>query len=490
MAQHLVRKGPNALYCKVSIPRPLRRHFLSESGKEKDAIWEPMGQDPVAAKTRCADRVAHWLHVFARLQAGETLEDIKASEDIDRANAELAEAFARERREHIADFSPEQLAAELWKMAFARDHADKRLRELEDRAKATGLTEAEYQEHLRREGIRMMPPVRWVEPATVPAAPVEPPVSETVSEAAEELAKALQRDGLKQMTICEHRQRIAKFIKRCGDLPLAQVTRAMASDFLDWIGEGRSNATRNNYAGSMAQVFTCARKRGRFSGDNPFSDQKIEAESEGLPFDAKELQAIITSLPRDKKPAKHSPETTMPWIVLISAFTGCRLEEIAQLTVADIREQQANGGEITCFGIHDEGDNSLKNKASKRLVPVHSALARAGLFDYLKALPQGGLAFPGLVRRKSKGGKLGVRVGELFRKHLIALGIKRKGKDFRSFRHSVAESLEAAAVSQTDAARVLGHKIDGMSYGVYSSGPGLKRLAAIVEEIKYDGLRV
>jgi hypothetical protein len=43
-------------------------------------------------------------------------------------------------------------------------------------------------------------------------------------------------------------------------------------------------------------------------------------------------------------------------------------------------------------------------------------------------------------------------------------------------------------VSQTDAARVLGHTISGMSYGVYSSGPGLKRLAAVVEE--YPGLKL
>ena len=47
--------------------------------------------------------------------------------------------------------------------------------------------------------------------------------------------------------------------------------------------------------------------------------------------------------------------------------------------------------------------------------------------------------------------------------------------------------LEAAAVSQTDAARVLGHTMAGMSYGVYSSGPGLKRLAAVVEAIEYEG---
>jgi hypothetical protein len=45
-------------------------------------------------------------------------------------------------------------------------------------------------------------------------------------------------------------------------------------------------------------------------------------------------------------------------------------------------------------------------------------------------------------------------------------------------------------VSQTDAARVLGHTIPGMSYGVYSSGPGLKRLAGVVEEIAYPGLNL
>jgi hypothetical protein len=50
--------------------------------------------------------------------------------------------------------------------------------------------------------------------------------------------------------------------------------------------------------------------------------------------------------------------------------------------------------------------------------------------------------------------------------------------------------LYVKAVSQTDAARVLGHAIAGMSYGVYSTGPGLKRLAAVVEAIEYEGLKL
>jgi integrase len=87
-------------------------------------------------------------------------------------------------------------------------------------------------------------------------------------------------------------------------------------------------------------------------------------------------------------------------------------------------------------------------------------------------------------------GKIGARLGELFRKKLITLGMKRDGLVFHSFRHSVAERLETAAVSQTDAARVLGHAVKGMTYGVYSSGPGLKRLAAVVEAIEYEGLEL
>ena len=104
--------------------------------------------------------------------------------------------------------------------------------------------------------------------------------------------------------------------------------------------------------------------------------------------------------------------------------------------------------------------------------------------------PVSRLAPAGLERRASKGNKIGARVGELFRDKLVSLGLKRDRLCFHSFRHTVAGRLEAAAVSQTDAARVLGHTIPGMSYGVYSSGPGLKRLGAVVESIAYPGLKL
>jgi integrase len=208
------------------------------------------------------------------------------------------------------------------------------------------------------------------------------------------------------------------------------------------------------------------------------------------PFTVAELQTLFDDLPREVKPKKHTPDTALPWVALIALYSGMRLEEIAQLTTADVREESANGATVWCIDVHNGGENKLKNETSQRLIPVHSVLVQAGLLAYVKALPRGPL-FPGLTRRESKGGKIGARVGELFRKKLVALKLKRDGLCFHSFRHNVSNSLDVAGVPQSDAARVLGHAVAGMSYGTYSQGgPGLKRVAAVVEQIVYEGLRL
>jgi integrase len=457
MAKNLIQKG-HAYYCMVSIPRPLRPLFLSESGKPKDAIWEALGPDRTPATTRCAERVAYWTRVFARLQAGETLEDIK------RSDAALEQA-----RQAMARFVSEQ--REQGRSDVATHHV-------------LSLFDSDYASILG-EGL-------GAKSVTAPrgaTAPVESPASETVSQAAAAMYEAMKRDENRQTTIDGHKLRVRAFVESCGDVPLASITRASASDWLNQISEGRSNRTRNAYAMTMALVIETARKRGRYQGDNPFNGQKAKAVGAHYqPFTTEEIQTLFASLPREIKPAQHSPESALPWVALIATYTGMRLEEIAQLAVKDIREQQANGATVTVIDIHNGGRNLLKNKASARLVPVHSELVRAGFLDYVKALPQDGLLFPGLVRRSSKGGKIGARLGELFRKRLVALGLKRAGLCFHSFRHTVAGRLEQAGVAQTDAARVLGHDIPEMTFGTYSTGPGLKRLAAVVEEIRYEGI--
>jgi integrase len=330
------------------------------------------------------------------------------------------------------------------------------------------------------------------ERGSVPPQPA--PDGETITQAAEAWFSEMQRPGagVRPQTLDGHRLRVRAFVEHCGDIPLASVTRAMASDFLTAITAGRSNRTVNNYAMTMQCLFKSARNRGRFQGENPFEDQRHKAGGEKREaFTAAELHKLFAALPLDLAPAKHAPESALPWAVRIAAYTGMRLEEIAQLTVADVQTRGSNGGTVVVFDVHNgDAAHHLKNDSSARAIPVHSELVRARLLEYIRALPQDGLLFPGLKRRASKGGKIGARLGELFAKKLKALGMKRDGLCFHSLRHTVAQRLEAAAVSQTDAARVTGHAIEGMTYGVYSSGPGLKRLAAVVEAIEYEGLRL
>jgi len=441
----LVQKG-HAYFIKVSIPRKLRHLFLGESGKPRGSIWEKAGSDYNTAKVAASQRGAWWDSAFARLERGETLADIER----DALELRRVQEWMQMRRREIESgrFEPHPQIARLIGEQF--------------------LFEA------------------GAPPALTAPAPV---ASETVSQAAAAMFDAMERDGRRQTTVDGHKLRVRAFVEVCGDMLLSAITRAVASDWLDKIGAERSNRTRNSYAMSLALVVETARRRGRYQGENPFEGQKAKAEGESYrPFSDVELRTLFAALPRAIKPTQHSPESALPWVALIAAYSGARLEEIAQLSAADIREQQANGATITVIDIHNGGNNALKNKASARLIPVHSALVRAGLLRYAATLPKGSALFPGLVRRESKGGKVGARLGELFRKQLIALGLKREGVCFHSFRHTVAGKLEQAGVAQTDAARVLGHAIEGMSYGVYSTGPGLKRLAAVVEEIHYDNI--
>jgi integrase len=444
----------NKWYLKYSVPRSLQQWFVSSTGRPMSKVTEPLDESLQVAMVKRDARIAWCTNVFAQAKAGLF------------ATPEQATAALRgpdERREVNE-------AVRRWVAGWpaARENA----------------VRAAYFEHLG-DALTMHDPGR--------AAPASA-TGETVSQAAEAWFAEMTRDKAaapRETTIEGHRRHVQKFTDRCRDLPLTEVTRAVASDFL--AGLKGSNGTRNAYATTLKCVVECARRRGRFTGDNPFDGQKAKvARSSYQPFTVDELQKLFAALPREVRPNKHSPETALPWIALMALYTGMRLEEIAQLRTADVREENANGGRLWCIDVHNGGDNKLKNEISARLIPVHSELVRLGLLDYVKALPEGPL-FPGLTRRKSKGNKVGARVGELFRKKLASpeVKLKRPGLCFHSFRHTVSGRLDAAGVPQSDAARVLGHAVKGETYGTYSQpGPGLKRVAGAVEQIVYEGLRL
>jgi integrase len=487
VAKHYLWQRGRQWYLRLPVPKPLRPLFPSSTGKPRLDIVEPLGSSYETAKLEHDRRVAKYRELFARLLAGEQLtsDQIKSAMTFDRVaeGKRLYQEALDAMRRGDADYFAARLKADAEDLMRRGETDPEKARNASYFAKVLAT-------HAVSGGL--LGDALGDTPATVVPTPAAPATGgETISQAAEAWIKEMARDkstAPRDTTLKGHRDRVRAFVDACRDVPLADVTRAMASDFLD--AREMSNRTRNNYTMTLKCVFECARRRGRFQGENPFVGMRAKvAKSSYAPFTVAELQALLGALPRDTTPKRHTPETALPWVALIALYTGARLEEIAQLTTTDVREEQANDATVWVIDVHNGGDNKLKNESAARLIPVHSELVHAGLLAYVKALPAGPL-FPGLTRRASKGGKIGARLGELFRKKLVALGLKREGLCFHSFRHTVAGRLDAAGVPQSDAARVLGHAVNGMSYGTYSqAGPGLKRVAAVVERIEYEGLR-
>jgi integrase len=479
------KRGTNKLkwhgkkwYLNLAIPRSVqaKRLILSKKGNPLDKIVEALAGDYDVAKVMAAQRIADCVTIFARIEAGEITTPDQAEKALAPSDYDIANepGFEQAMRRYLA--SPE-------------------------------LRRAEFE---RRGRARFERFVKWMEwygasgddPATLPAALPAPSGGETISEALEGWIKDLTSNKARRPdTLKGHRVRVQAFIDKHGDLPLTEVTRSMAYDFLS--GLGKANRTRNNYAMTMSGIFKCAKLRGRFTGENPFEDMKVDDTGASYePFTIPELQKLFDALPRDTNPKKHSPATALPWVALISAYSGACLEEICKLDLADIREEEANGGTVTIFDIHNGiNKDELKNdEARPRYLPMHSALVRAGLREYIANLRQHGQTrlFPGLKRRASKGNKWSPEVGSRFGKTLRRLGLKRSGLCFHSFRHTVNKWLEEhARVPEVDRARVLGHVHPTMTArygkgkaGFRSPGPGLKIAAGVVEQIKYAGLRV
>jgi integrase len=460
-------------YLKMAIPPTLRRFFLSSTGKPQSQIQQPLKD-----------------------AYGRGLSYEEARVVLPRRVAQVRELFERLRRKPM---TPEQVRAAMrGPEDMSQDELDRAITE------SLGGNQAmdEYVQK-RNAAIRsaIFEAMGSVRPPGLEQPALAPTTGETISQAAEAWFPEVERTKPRASTLKGLRDHVRAFITKVGDVPLTEVTRVMASDFLS--GLKVSTQTRNTYALTLKRVFKCAARRGRFSKleeDNPFHDQRLKVtKGEKVSrdrFTIEELQTLFDNLPREIKPAKHTPETAVPWAALIAAYTGACLEEICQLTLDDIREETANGGKLVCIDIHngDDGHNLKNEEARPRLLPLHSALERAGLLEYIANLPDKyGQLFPGLKRRASKDNKIGPRVGEIFNKKRRALGITRKGMklDFHSFRHTVGNVLDIAGVAEADIARVLGHSIPGMSLGNYSQGgPGLKRVAAVVEEIKYEGLHL
>jgi integrase len=165
------------------------------------------------------------------------------------------------------------------------------------------------------------------------------------------------------------------------------------------------------------------------------------------------------------------------WSILLLAHTGCRAMEVIQLHKNNIFQEDG----VWCIKITDEGERQkLKNRPSKRIVPLHSALVKVGFLNWVEVQPDGQL-FPLLFPYGAQ------KASGWFTDVLKALRIKTPTKSLHSLRHTMTIKLERARVHYSLQRRMLGHAVGSDTEGrIYlgSLSYSAKELQAALELVQ------
>ena len=177
------------------------------------------------------------------------------------------------------------------------------------------------------------------------------------------------------------------------------------------------------------------------------------------------------------------------WIPILACMMGARLEELCQMRVKDIIEVDGIWVyRIREIGKYNEEETRVKNPYSERDIPLHSELVDTlGFVNYVKHIKKlkKERVFWELPKR---GNGYRKNVGKFFNeKYLVKIGIKKRGKSFHSFRHSVETHLTNQDVNGRFIDFLQGHSQKGIGGSVYMKGIKIEVLLKdCVEKIKWD----
>tara|TARA_B100000745_G_scaffold199563_1_gene131609 strand:- start:64 stop:1398 length:1335 start_codon:yes stop_codon:yes gene_type:complete len=191
-------------------------------------------------------------------------------------------------------------------------------------------------------------------------------------------------------------------------------------------------------------------------------------------FTKQELDLVLGNALKAESLTLNKPERY--WVTMIASHSGARLNEICQLDVSDIQEHEGIWV-INLTG--DSRDKSIKTHAGNRLVPLHPKLLEFGFLNYVEQIRNDNhqKLFPNLKKRRSTG--YGTMISHWFTKYLKKLGIKKKGKNFHSFRHTVVNRLTTKQVYEPFIKELIGHSHGSLTIDVYG---GRKPLEVLLNE--------
>lgn len=285
---------------------------------------------------------------------------------------------------------------------------------------------------------------------------------------------------------------IKKFRGFVGYLRPSEVTSQHIATLKDKMLEaGSAPATINKSRGILAAMFSTAVANFKLSSNPCQGMKKLEVpdREEESPYSIQELQLIFDSqvFKEGFRPSKFQGEAAF-WLPLIGLYTGCRVNEGAQLFTEDVAEQ--DGIPYLTIKPDSATGRSVKD-GKKRRVPIHPDLVRMGLLEYVAKmkLERHVQLFPELTITRSQG-KLGDKWGSWWSSYIREeLGITRIPQPFHAFRHTFVEYGRKCKM-QPELRRIIeGHTPNTVEFKSYGSSQyPLEPLYEELLKLKFKGL--
>lgn len=166
--------------------------------------------------------------------------------------------------------------------------------------------------------------------------------------------------------------------------------------------------------------------------------------------------------------AATNGDIVLSHLIILGAHTGCRIEELCSLKLDKVKPDR--------FVIED-----AKTQAGWREIPIHRDISQ--LVIGLASESSDGYLISGLTFNKY--GDRSNAIGKRFGRLKLSLGY---GPDhvFHSFRKGLARQLESNGVAENISARLIGHEITTMTYGLYSGGVDFSILVDAMSKVKWS----
>lgn len=279
----------------------------------------------------------------------------------------------------------------------------------------------------------------------------------------------LASQELEPKTVDMKRNDINRFVEkfRFDD----EVTNKAVADWVETelMGKhGLSGATCRRIISTIRGYWMYLERRQNLNAPYPF--QSVVPTTRRTKKDIREKRKGFT--PSDYRrllQAVPESDTQLSDLIQLGAYTGCRIEELCALTLVHVSSNRIR--------IED-----AKTEAGWREIPLHQRIKQtvARLVDSSKD----GYLLSDLTFNKY--GDRSNAIGKRFGRLKAACGY---GPDyvFHSFRKGVATQLETALVPENHVARLLGHDLKTMSYGLYSGGVSFEVLQNAIKMLDWEG---